>query len=65
MRPLVTVILPAKDAAPYIGTTLETLLRQFDEASALRLVAIDDGSLDGTGAIMRSYTAPRKCARAP
>ncbi len=55
MRPLVTVILPAKDAAPYIGTTLETLLRQFDEASALRLVAIDDGSLDGTGAIMRSY----------
>jgi glycosyltransferase involved in cell wall biosynthesis len=51
----VTVILPAKDAAPYIGTTLETLLRQFDDASALKLVAIDDGSADGTGDIMRAY----------
>lgn len=51
----VTAILPAKDAEPYIGTTLETLLRQFDDASALKLVAIDDGSTDGTGDIMRAY----------
>ncbi|GAB3597409.1 glycosyltransferase family 2 protein [Microbacterium tumbae] len=55
MRPLVTVILPAKDAAPYVGTTLATLLRQFDDPSAIKLVAIDDGSTDGTGAIMRSH----------
>lgn len=53
--PLVTVILPAKDAAPYIGTTLETLLRQFDDPSALKLVSIDDGSSDDTGAQMRRY----------
>lgn len=53
--PRVTAILPAKDAAPYIGTTLETLLRQFDDPGALKLVAIDDGSSDGTGDIMRSY----------
>ncbi|WEK60791.1 MAG: glycosyltransferase family 2 protein [Candidatus Microbacterium colombiense] len=53
--PLVTVILPAKDAAAYIATTLETLLRQFDDPSALKLVAIDDGSSDGTGALMRRY----------
>lgn len=53
--PQVTAILPAKDAAPYIGTTLETLLRQFDDPEALRLVAIDDGSTDGTGDIMRTY----------
>ena len=51
----VTAILPAKDAAPYIGTTLETLLRQFEDTSALKLVAIDDGSSDGTGDIMRAY----------
>ena len=51
----VTAILPAKDAEPYIGTTLETLLRQFDEPAALKLVAIDDGSRDGTGEIMRAY----------
>ena len=53
--PLVTVILPAKDAAPYIGTTLETLLRQFDDPGSLKLVAVDDGSTDGTGDQMRSY----------
>lgn len=53
--PLVTVILPAKDAGAYIGTTLETLTRQFDDPAALRLVAIDDGSRDDTGALMRHY----------
>jgi len=50
----VTAILPAKDAAPYIGTTLETLRRQFDDQTRLKLVAIDDGSGDGTGDIMRA-----------
>lgn len=53
--PLVTVILPAKDAGAYIGTTLETLTRQFVDAAALKLVAIDDGSADDTGALMRQY----------
>jgi glycosyltransferase involved in cell wall biosynthesis len=53
--PQITVVLPAKDAAPYIATTLETLIRQFDQPSALKLVAIDDGSTDGTGEIMRLY----------
>ena len=53
--PLVTVILPAKDAGEYIGTTLETLTRQFDDPSAVKLVAIDDGSRDDTGALMRQY----------
>lgn len=54
-RPVVTVILPAKDAAAYIGTTLTTLARQFDEPENLKLVAIDDGSSDDTGAQMRHY----------
>ncbi|MFC7942428.1 MULTISPECIES: glycosyltransferase family 2 protein [unclassified Microbacterium] len=53
--PLVTVILPAKDAGAYIGTTLETLTRQFDDLGAVKLVAIDDGSRDDTGALMRRY----------
>ncbi|MFE6996469.1 glycosyltransferase family 2 protein [Microbacterium sp. NPDC057659] len=55
--PLVTVILPAKDAAEYIGTTLETLTRQFDDPGSLKLVAIDDGSTDATGDLMRKYAA--------
>lgn len=53
--PLVTVILPAKDAGEYIGTTLETLVRQFDDPTALKLVAIDDGSRDDTGTLMHRY----------
>ncbi len=53
--PLVTVILPAKDAGAYIGTTLETLTRQFDDPAALKLVAIDDGSRDDTGTLMHRY----------
>jgi len=53
--PLVTVIVPAKDAGAYIGTTLETLTRQFDDDTSLKLVAIDDGSQDETGVIMRQY----------
>ncbi|WP_101848396.1 glycosyltransferase family 2 protein [Zhihengliuella sp. ISTPL4] len=55
--PLVTVILPAKDAGPYIGTTLETLMRQFDDPAALKVVAIDDGSIDDTGALMADYAS--------
>lgn len=54
-KPLVTVILPAKDAGPYIGTTLTTLTRQFDDPSAVKLVAINDGSSDDTGSQMRHY----------
>ncbi|MFF7292975.1 glycosyltransferase family 2 protein [Microbacterium sp. NPDC008134] len=53
--PLVTVILPAKDAGAYIETALETLTRQFDDPAALKLVAIDDGSGDDTGTLMRRY----------
>ena len=49
------MILPAKDAGAFIGTTLETLLRQFDDPDALKLVAVDDGSSDDTGEIMLHY----------
>lgn len=50
-----TVIVPAKDAGEFIGTTLETLTRQFADDHALKLVAVDDGSSDDTGAIMHRY----------
>lgn len=50
-----TVIVPAKDAGEFIATTLETLTRQFVDDHSLKLVAIDDGSSDETGAVMRRY----------
>ncbi len=55
VKPVVTVILPAKDAGAYIATTLTTLARQFDDIARLKLVAIDDGSRDDTGGQMRHY----------
>lgn len=55
--PLVTVILPAKDAGPYIGTTITTLRRQFDDPADLRLVVIDDGSQDDTRAQVEHFAA--------
>lgn len=54
--PIVTVILPAKDAGPYIGTTVATLARQFDDASRVRLIAIDDGSTDNTRAQVQHFS---------
>lgn len=54
-QPIVTVILPGKDVASFVGTTLTTLARQFEDRSALKLVAIDDGSRDGTSERMRHF----------
>ncbi|MFD5223993.1 glycosyltransferase family 2 protein [Microbacterium sp. NPDC058342] len=55
--PLVTVIVPAKDAGAFVGTALETLTRQFDDPTAVKLVAIDDGSQDDTGEVMRQHAS--------
>ncbi|WP_405374540.1 MULTISPECIES: glycosyltransferase family 2 protein [unclassified Microbacterium] len=55
-KPLVTAILPAKDAGPYIGTTLTTLARQFDDPGMLKIVVINDGSQDDTAAQVRHFT---------
>ena len=50
--PPVAVVVPARDEAPLIGQTLRSLLAQ-DYAGPLRIIVVDDGSSDGTGAIAR------------
>ncbi len=50
--PPVAVVVPARDEAPVIDATLRSLLAQ-DYAGKLRVVLVDDGSTDGTGAIAR------------
>lgn len=47
----VTVIVPARDEAPRIADCLAGLRAQ--TASGMRIVVVDDGSTDGTGAIAR------------
>ena len=51
--PAVAVVVPARDEAALIGRSLRSLLAQ-DYAGPLRIVVVDDGSTDGTGAIARA-----------
>src|SRR3712207_3314098 len=50
--PSVTAIVPARDEAATVGTTVGSLLRQ-DYAGALSVIVIDDHSEDDTSAIAR------------
>jgi hopene-associated glycosyltransferase HpnB len=53
----VVVVVPARDEAPVIGAALTSLLAQ--DYAALRIVLVDDGSSDGTGAIARGFADNR------
>ncbi len=48
--PLLTVVVPARNEAAYITATLEALLQA--EYPMLQILAVDDRSQDGTGAIL-------------
>lgn len=53
--PPVDVIMPAFDAAATVGAAVESVLAQ--TAPDLRVLVIDDGSTDGTAAIVRAIAA--------
>ena len=53
MKPLLTVIVPAYNCAGYLNECLESVLGQLPEDC--ELVAVDDGSTDGTPDILASY----------
>jgi GT2 family glycosyltransferase len=55
--PLVSVVVPAFDAAPTVAATLESLLTQ--SVADLEVVVVDDGSTDGTGDVVRATGDPR------
>ena len=56
--PSVAVIVPARDEAAFIATTLRSLAAQ-DYAGPFRIIVVDDNSTDQTGAIARSIADPR------
>ena len=56
--PTVAIIVPARDEAPVIDATLRSLLAQ-DYPGPFRLILVDDGSTDGTGALARALDDPR------
>ncbi len=51
--PGVDVVIPARDEAEGVAACLRSLLAQ-DYRGPLRLILVDDGSTDGTGAIARA-----------
>lgn len=52
-HPLVSVIVPAFNAAATLAETLESILAQTYDA--IELIVVDDGSTDDTAAVARSY----------
>ncbi len=55
IAPLVSVIVPAYNAAQFITHTLESVARQ--TYRNLEIIVVDDGSTDDTAAIVRSFAA--------
>ncbi|MCK1362384.1 glycosyltransferase [Bradyrhizobium sp. 199] len=53
---LVSVVIPAKNAAAYVGETIASALAQGDVAE---VIVVDDGSTDDTVAIVRAVHDPR------
>ncbi|MFV0634659.1 glycosyltransferase family 2 protein [Demequina sp.] len=51
----VSVIIPAHNAAQFIGTAMGSLVHQFDDPTLLQVIVIDDGSTDGTADIARTF----------
>lgn len=47
--PRISVIVPAKDQAPYVRDAMTSLTRQVDDLRELEVIVVDDGSSDGTG----------------
>src|SRR5581483_9711498 len=52
-KPLVSVVVPAFDAARYLGRSLDSILAQ--SYPELEVVVVDDASTDGTADLLASY----------
>src|SRR5260370_2433121 len=53
LSPLVTIIVPAYNAEPFLRTSLDSIVGQSYPATEILLM--DDASTDGTGKIAQSY----------
>lgn len=57
MRPDVTIVLPVHDGMPFLPEALQSILQQ--TAPALEVLAIDDGSTDGSASYLASISDRR------
>ena len=56
-NPKVTVLMAVRDAGPYLGDAVDSILRQSFED--FEFLIVDDASTDGSAAIAESYRDPR------
>lgn len=57
MTPLVSIIIPCHNAAPWLAATLESALAQ--TWPAIEIIVVDDGSTDESLSIARRFNQPR------
>lgn len=50
-----SVIVPTRDQASFIDDALTSLSRQFADPSAVEVLVVDDGSIDGSGDVAASF----------
>ena len=54
-RPRLSVVIPAKDQAPFVTDAMTSLTRQVDDLRDLEVIVVDDGSTDGTGELVAEF----------
>ena len=57
--PLVSIIMPAYNAAKTINESIDSILKQ--TYTHFELIVVDDGSKDETGSLIKAYSDPRIC----
>lgn len=62
-RPRVSVVLPVYNTREYLADCLDSLVAQDVAEGVLEVVAIDDGSTDGSGELLDEYAARHPFAR--
>ena len=55
MNPLISLIIPAYNIEPWLPRCLDSLLAQ--TYTNLEILVVNDGSRDGTGAVIDAYAA--------
>ncbi|HEY4277555.1 MAG TPA: glycosyltransferase family A protein [Conexibacter sp.] len=55
--PRVSALITSHDDAPRIGATLDSVLRQSYPPAAIEIIAVDDGSTDGTAELLENFAA--------